>query len=90
MYFIVEGEIEIRIKPHPVRLGPGSFFGEIALITGGPRTATAVATRKSMLLALDIVDFREIAARHPELMRAINEEARRRVGQSQTASGRGA
>jgi len=90
MYFIVEGEIEIRIKPHPVRLGPGSFFGEIALITGGPRTATAVATRKSMLLALDIVDFRDIAARHPELMRAINEEARRRVGQSQTASGRGA
>lgn len=88
MYFIVEGEIEIRLKPHPVRLGPGSFFGEIALITGGPRTATAVATRKCTLLALDIVDFREIAARHPELTRAINEEARRRVGQSQAASGR--
>ncbi len=88
MYFIVEGEIEIRLKPEPVRLGPGNFFGEIALITGGPRTATAVARRKSMLLALDIVDFREIAARHPELVRAINEEARRRVGQSQAASGR--
>ena len=88
MYFIVEGEIEIRLKPHSVRLGPGNFFGEIALITGGPRTATAVARRNSMLLALDIVDFREIAARYPELTRAINEEADRRVGQSQAASGR--
>jgi len=87
MYFIVEGEIEIRLKPHPVRLGPGGFFGEIALITGGPRTATAVATQKSVLLALDIVDFREITARHPQLTRVIQDEARRRTGQSEPVSG---
>jgi voltage-gated potassium channel len=90
MYFIVEGEIEIQVKPNPVRLGPGSFFGEIALITGGPRTATVVASRKTTLLELDIVDFREIAARRPELLKAIDEEASRRVEQARSSARSGA
>ncbi len=81
MYFIVEGEIEIQIKPKPVHIGQGGFFGEIALLTGGPRTATAVATRRCTLLALDIADFRELCARRPEIMKAIDEEAARRVEQ---------
>ena len=82
MYFIVEGEIEIQVKPEPVILGPGSFFGEIALITGGPRTATAVARRQSVLLALDIAHFRELAATRPDLTAAIDAEAKRRVSRA--------
>ena len=54
MYFIVEGEVEIQVKPEPVLLAAGSFFGEIALITGGPRTATAVARRRGLSAALAI------------------------------------
>lgn len=80
MYFIVSGEVEIKVKPTPVRLGDGSFFGEIALITGEPRTATVVAVRPSVLLGLDIADFRDLAARRPELTRVIDQEAARRVG----------
>lgn len=82
MYFIVEGEIKIKVQPHPVRLGPGSFVGEMALITGAPRSATVRAMRKSLLLELDIADFREIAARRPELIEAIDREASRRAARA--------
>jgi len=78
MYFIVTGEIEIRADPKPLHLHTGSFFGEIALITGGPRTATAVASKRAVLLLLDIADFRDLAARRPELAQAIHGEAERR------------
>jgi voltage-gated potassium channel len=79
MYFVVEGEVEIQIGP-PVRLGPGSFFGEIALITGAPRGATVIATHTTILLALDLADFRDLAGRRPELRQVIDEEAKRRLG----------
>src|SRR5260370_38329752 len=29
MYFVVSGEVETRIQPKPLRLGPGAFFGEV-------------------------------------------------------------
>jgi voltage-gated potassium channel len=79
MYFIVAGEVMIDVAPQPIYLGPGDFFGEIALLTSGPRTASIVATQPCTLLALDIVHFRELCARQPDLARIINEEADRRL-----------
>jgi voltage-gated potassium channel len=81
MYFLVSGEVEIRIRPTPRRLGPGDFFGEIALVTGAPRNATAVATRYCVLLSLLLTDFRHLAARKPELTEMINREAARRLAE---------
>ena len=78
MYFIVSGEVEVRLRPEPRRLKAGDFFGEMALLTGSPRTATIVAATACTLLSLDIVHFRELLARQPELARAIREEAGRR------------
>jgi voltage-gated potassium channel len=79
MYFIASGEVEIRLPSQPVRLGAGQFFGELALLTGAPRTATVVAVQPSTLLALDLVDFYQLMARQPELARLIREEAERRL-----------
>jgi len=79
MYFVAAGEVEIRLSPEPVRLGAGQFFGEIALLTGGPRTATVVAMGPSTLLLLDVADFRELVGRQPDLARIIHEEAERRL-----------
>jgi len=79
MYFVAAGEVEVRLRPESVYLGPGEFFGEIALLTGGPRNATIVAARQCTLLSLDIVDFRELIGRQPDLARIINEEAERRL-----------
>ncbi|GGF09391.1 cyclic nucleotide-binding protein [Aliidongia dinghuensis] len=80
MYFIVQGEVEAAVKPKPQIMGPGEFFGEIALLTGGPRTATVVTLSQCQLLALDIADFRAIAASRPELLAVIQTEADRRLG----------
>jgi voltage-gated potassium channel len=80
MYFVADGEVAVQIRPEPVYLGPGQFFGEMALLSGAPRNATIIAAQPCTLLALDIVDFHELRGRQPELGRAINEEAERRLG----------
>ncbi|MBV9588955.1 MAG: cyclic nucleotide-binding domain-containing protein, partial [Hyphomicrobiales bacterium] len=80
MYFIVDGEVEILIEPKTVRLGPGAFFGEIAILTGAPRNATVVTTKVTQLLTLDIADFRALAASRPELTDLIRKEADLRLG----------
>ncbi len=78
MYFIASGEVEVKLDPKPIRLGPGSFFGEIALLEGGPRTATVVTTMPTTLLILEVSDFHDFTARHPDLARAIEVEAAHR------------
>jgi voltage-gated potassium channel len=75
MYFIASGEVEVKVEPHPVRLGAGSFFGEIALLAGGPRTATVTTTMPTTLLMLEVTDFRAFTAHHPELAKAVEAEA---------------
>jgi len=80
MYFIASGEVEVKIEPHPVRLGAGAFFGEMALLTGAARTANVVTTQPTTLLALEVADFHTLTAQHPELARAVAAEAARRTG----------
>jgi voltage-gated potassium channel len=78
MYFIADGEVEIQLSSQRVYLGSGQFFGEVALLTGAPRNATVVASQACTLLTLDIVEFRELMARQPDLARTIQEESDRR------------
>jgi voltage-gated potassium channel len=85
MYFIASGEVKVLIEPEPPLLGPGNFVGELALLTGEPRGATIVTTRPSTLLTLDIVDFRELLGRQPELARIIHAEANARLEASAAA-----
>jgi voltage-gated potassium channel len=79
MYFIATGAVEIRLPAAPLRLGEGDFFGEIALLTGSPRNATVIAVEPATLLRLDIVEFRELMGRRPDLARVILEAAGRRL-----------
>jgi voltage-gated potassium channel len=78
MFFIAEGEVEVRAAAGPVRLGPGDFFGEMALVRGGVRNATVVAASPVRLLRLDVVDFRDLAGRHPDLLAEIEAASLRR------------
>jgi voltage-gated potassium channel len=83
MYFIADGEVEVDVKPTPVRLATGSFFGELALLGDSVRSANVVTTQSSTLLILDLADFRTLTAHHPELVRAIDAEGRRRMSENQ-------
>ena len=79
MYFIAAGEVEVDLPGKKVRLGEGAFFGEMALLGNNLRSANIATTRLSKLLVLDLVDFRLLMARHPDLAETIDAEARRRA-----------
>src|SRR5216683_1258134 len=79
MYFIAAGEVEVDLPGKKVRLGEGSFFGEMALLGNNLRSANITTMRVSKLLVLDLVDFRMLMARHPDLAETIDAEAKRRA-----------
>jgi voltage-gated potassium channel len=82
MYFIAAGEVQVDIKPSPVQLGAGSFFGELALLGDTVRSANVTTTMSSTLLILDMADFRTLTAHHPDLKRAIDAEGQRRMSEN--------
>ncbi|WP_456716865.1 cyclic nucleotide-gated ion channel [Bradyrhizobium sp. USDA 4353] len=79
MYFIAAGEVEVELPGKKVRLGEGAFFGEMALLGNSLRSANITTTTLSKLLVLDLVDFRVLMARHPDLVQSIDAEAQRRA-----------
>jgi voltage-gated potassium channel len=79
MYFIAGGEVEVDLPGKKVVLGEGAFFGEMALLGNNLRSADITTTRVSQLLVLDLVDFRLLMARHPDLAETIDAEAKRRA-----------
>lgn len=78
MYFIAAGEVEVDLPGKKVQLSEGAFFGEMALLGNNLRSANISTTRLSKLLVLDLVDFRLLMARHPDLAETIDAEAKRR------------
>ena len=65
-HVIVEGtaSVDVHDRNRP-ELGPGDYFGEIALIDGKPRSATIVATSPLTTVALVSWDFRPILKEEP-------------------------
>ena len=65
-FVITEGALEIRIGGRPVNvLGPGEFLGELALLFGAPRNASAIALEPATLLVMDREDFTALLAEKP-------------------------
>ena len=79
MYFISSGAVEVRVGGGPIRLEAGAFFGEIALLTGGRRTADVIAVDFCQFLVLERRDFNMFTAHHPALRAAVSEMARERT-----------
>ncbi|MET4308304.1 cyclic nucleotide-gated ion channel [Bradyrhizobium barranii] len=79
MYFITAGEVEIALPSQQVRLGDGTFFGEIALLHKTKRSGTVTATRKTRLLVLDAQDFHALIERMPTLAAHVHQTAKARL-----------
>jgi CRP/FNR family cyclic AMP-dependent transcriptional regulator len=79
-YLILSGDATVsRGGRKLARLGAGDFFGEVALLDGGPRSATIVADTPVLTFRLSRPDFLELVARESSISRKILEEAGRRV-----------
>ena len=65
-FFIIEsGEAAVSSKGVQLNtLGPGDHFGEIALIDGGPRSATVVAATDLVCYGLTFWEFRPLVERN--------------------------
>ena len=62
-FLVSEGEVDVIRADHEVaRLGPGDFFGEVALISGEPRNATVVAMSEVDTYVLGKTDFESALA----------------------------
>ncbi|MGE0153940.1 MAG: cation:proton antiporter [Reyranellaceae bacterium] len=67
MFFISSGKVEVHVGNKRLKLEPGDFFGEMALLSGGRRTADVVAVDYCQFLTLDVEDFRAFLEKHPDL-----------------------
>ncbi|ESY16598.1 MULTISPECIES: cyclic nucleotide-gated potassium channel [unclassified Mesorhizobium] len=84
MFFVVEGRVSVA-TPNPVELGPGAFFGEMALISGEPRMATVTAATSVSLLSLHAADFQMLCSSSPEIAEIIRRTALERRGAAPVA-----
>jgi rhodanese-related sulfurtransferase len=70
-------ETEDRIRTDLTQLEAGSYFGEVALVTGQPRTASVEAAEETVLLKLSKDEFNHILDHNPQLARHIIQQLSR-------------
>lgn len=78
LFVIVSGSVKILVPADDggdaailTSIGAGGFFGELALLDGAPRSATAVALEPVSALVLDQRTFESVVEREPTLRRAL-------------------
>jgi uncharacterized membrane protein len=99
IYIVRSGNVQVFIENyegHKIILRenePGDVFGDISLLDGGPRTATAVAVDETEVLSLDRDSLLELVTKHPHAgldlltvmgrrLRATNELLRTQVSRN--------
>lgn len=80
MMVLVRGGVAVERDGERINtLGPGDFFGEIALVDGGPRTATVTVTEPSTLLVITHRDFHSMMDEFPEVASQVMNALANRV-----------
>ncbi len=86
MFIIITGEVKICIyddngqnEQVVAKLGPGDYFGEMALLTGEPRSASVITTKESEMFALDKDNFDVILERYPSISMSLGKIVSRRL-----------
>jgi CRP-like cAMP-binding protein len=72
VFVVISGTVAIERDGRTVdTIGPGGFFGEIAAVDGGPRTATARTIDDARLLTMPHEHFYEVLETSPSLQTAV-------------------
>ncbi len=83
-YILYDGSVKVRVNTFlffskPVAdLGPGSFFGEMALLSSEPRNASIVAQETTRLFVLLSRDFQYVLKQNPEFAEEMRKIADQR------------
>ncbi len=85
LYLVDKGRVEIvgsvsRKGQILARINAGGFFGEMALLTGKPRSTGARAAENTVLWALYRSDFEELVSAYPVIGKALSEVLQDRLG----------
>ncbi len=78
VYFISSGQVEVSVADRQIKLVAGDFFGEMALISGKPRSADVVAIDYCKFATLNQTDFRRFLRRYPSVRDQIVSMAQQR------------
>lgn len=84
-YVIVEGKVRIyKLGPDDkeitlAHLGEGAFFGEMALLSGAPRTANVIAEDDTEILEVTDVVLRDLAQKYPQVVSSLKNFYRQRL-----------
>jgi putative oxidoreductase len=76
-FVIISGKLKVYretadgIRTDLTVLGPGSYFGEVALVTGKPRTASVEAVEETTLIEISKDEFDVVLDQNPKLARKI-------------------
>ena len=86
-FVIAEGRVTVEMPDGAtVPLGPGSFFGEMALLDGGPRGATVTAASPVVVLVVEQRAFASLLREVPSVAEKMLAELARRLRAVETSS----
>ncbi len=82
MYVVIEGVVDLEVKGRTVEtLGPGGVLGEMTMIDGSPRSATAIVREAAKLVPIDQRRFKFLVQQTPnfslQVMRLLADRLRR-------------
>ena len=83
MYVIREGTVAVELRSGTLELGPGDFFGELALlIDNGARVARVRATSPVRCISIPREDFLDLVESEPSFALALLRELARRLAEA--------
>lgn len=88
LYLVLSGSVAILINSPDGRelvineVRPGDYFGEISIITGQPRSASAITREKSELIAIPAQAFLQVLDHQPRVVRLLLESTAQRLSAS--------
>ena len=96
LYIVAKGRVEVRADSAGdaqgagrslAELGPGHAFGEMALLRGGPRTATIRAIEETDLVEISKKDFEQLLTIDPQVAQAVRRLSHQRAIEKSSAGG---